>query len=1105
MNISDVLEWQADLLKDVPCIHFPGGYWSFDYLNRSVWQIANMLHRKGVAKGDIVALTFHSELLLLVTMMATARIGATVFSVPLKNPLVQTSEMLNQVNASYVATDLADLQYADLESIQIGLEALNRPESDIEKSCKDDRPAAPWILVAGSGSTGVPKLMPIPHHQQLFRMTSGLEWLPYSSDDILFSMIDLDFYGSKQRYLEAFTKGSSIALVDRSRVEIGNAAKNKKITVVYATVFHIEHILQSLPTDSRGRLESLTALMIGGSSVSSNLRNAIGDKLCSNLYVLYGANECHTTCCTRVSEVYEVQGSVGRPHKGFELQIVDEGGSPLSASRVGQVRIRGEAMIDGYFKDKAATATAFRHGWFYPGDLGKLTPDGQLIHMGRIDDMMIMNGINIYPAEIEQTMYSHPDVMDAVALPLKHRVHQDIPVCAVTLKEEAQVSEQDLLAFARQRLAAHSPKRLVVLNKIPRNQQGKPIRKELNTLIVSKLKTDTGRVNTTGDGARVDALRQAGQQLTRKITFSCVIPEHSNLSMLDNWLAQLLPSHSGEDSEKIYPGYDEVPIMTRRWLRRCLQLSRFILQAARVPIFDAPQVIACRSESQNTQKWHITVALAWIEGFPREVYSAAIDTSFMLAEWFLTREPTTANLEYFFETVQNRIFSPYSRVLPRGKSTLEVLKVAYRKGIPFRHLGDGVYQLGWGARAHRIERSTTELDSVTGVKLSQNKQLTVKLLHSAGLPSAIHQAVSNSDDALALAQHIGWPVVVKPSDREGGAGVTVTVTDQVELKTAFDLASRLSRSKQVIVERQVEGVCHRLFISNSTLLYGVKRLPMSVTGNGKQTVSELVASEAEAQRRVAPWKRSKIITLDPAALAAISAAGFSESSVPNKGTQVPLRNIESTQWGGIDEDVTNYIHPENIRIALAASSLFRLNVAGIDIISQDIGKPWYENGAIINEVNFAPLLGGGEISRRHIPQFLEHYIVGDGRIPVEVFVGGESAWQAASERWRAFLDQGVNCYMTSGTQTLDPSGKKFHMPSTGLFQGARALVLFSEVEAIVLVVQTDEFLDTGLPLELVDVITHVDDHLVSLKPKEGLLSPNRTKLLVRLLEEWKSI
>ncbi|MEH6638694.1 MAG: AMP-binding protein [Porticoccaceae bacterium] len=1106
MNISDVLERQAYLLKQIPCIHFPDGYWSFDYLNRCVWQVAHLLHCRGVAKGDVVAHTFHNKLLLLVTMIATARIGATVFSVPLKLPSVRRSKVLSQVNASYLATDLGGLQYGILESIQVGMEALDQPENNIEKSCKDDRPTAPWILVEGSGSTGNPKLMAVSHRQQLFRMEVGLEWLPYSSDDVLLSLIDLDYYGPKQRYLEAFTKGSSVAFVDHKQENIGKSVKDQNITVIYATVFHIERILHSLPVGDRGYLKSLNALMIGGSSVSSNLRNTISDRLCANLYVLYGANECHTTCCTQIPEVYEVQGSVGRPHKGFDLQIVDELDSPMPASRVGQIRVRSEAMIEGYFNDKPGTASAFRHGWFYPGDLGKLTPGGQLIHMGRSDDLMIMNGINIYPAEIEKTLYEYSDVIDVVAFPLRHPIHQDIPVCAASLKAGAQISERELMAFANQHLGAHAPKIILILDKIPRNKQGKPIRKELDTLITSRLETDSNSAFNKVPQKKTDSSRQTRNQLTRNITFTCVVPRQVNLEVLDNWFTELvLKDNADNEIEDFYPEYDNIPRVTGWWLWRCMQLFRFILQACRIPVFDTPEIIAYQQEGQNQKKINLTVAVTQLDNLPKGIYLTALEISFFLAEKSLTQEPNTENLQSFFKIIQNRILAPYSPLLPPGKSTLPILRVARQKGIPFRHMGNSVYQLGWGSKARFLDRSTTEVDSAMGSKLSQSKLVTAQLLRSAGLPASRHQAVTKQDDAQKVARQFGWPVVVKPTDRDGGVGITVNIDDPAKLKAAYALARKHSHSKQVIVEQQVLGVCHRLFIAHGKLLYVVKRLPMSVTGDNTLSVAELVKREVLIQRRKPPWARSRIIPLDSPALAAISAAGFSTSSVPGERVQVPLRNIESTEWGGIDEDVSNQIHPENLQMAISAAALFRLNVAGIDIISQDIATPWHENNAIINEVNFAPLLGGGEISRRHIPAFLDQYIRGNGRIPVEVFVGGKSAWQAASEKQQTLLTQGVNSHISNGIQTLDASGKTLRMLSTSLFESARALALLPNVEAIVLVVQTDEFINTGLPLEFVDTINHVDEHLMSFKSNNTVLPPKRTKRMIQLMTEWNAV
>ena len=136
-------------------------------------------------------------------------------------------------------------------------------------------------------------------------------------------------------------------------------------------------------------------------------------------------------------------------------------------------------MFEGYLNDPESTGRSLIDGWFYPGDLGKMTPDGQLIHCGRGDQMMIFNGINIYPAEIEQCVTGHPAVTDATAFPLKSPVHQDIPVCAISLKQGSAITEQELLAYLNERLGFRSPKRLIALKKIPRNEQGKIIRHEL--------------------------------------------------------------------------------------------------------------------------------------------------------------------------------------------------------------------------------------------------------------------------------------------------------------------------------------------------------------------------------------------------------------------------------------------------------------------------------------------------------------------------------------------------------------------------------------------------------------------------------------------------
>lgn len=1085
MNISDMLESQATALGAAPAVLLQGRTLTYRELDRSVWQLAAQLRQSGIGRGDVLAHSFADELAQFCCMLASARIGATVFSLPLKMPPLKRQHLLRQVRARHLATDMAGLQYSGLKTIPIDPEFGSLPAMAADIGLKDPDPTAPWIIVSGSGSTGRAKLLPITHRQQWARMKAGQSLFPYESTDVLASLIPLDFYTAKGRYLDALTKGTPFVLHGRNRHAAADLIDRFKVTALYGSVMHAEQLLQSLPSSSQGAMESLTTLMLIGSTVSASLRQRIRDQLCSRLCVLYGTNESGPLCRTEVQDVYRVTGTVGRPHGDCLLEVVDANDKPVPAGQPGQVRIQGPTLIDGYFDDELATARAFRNGWFYPGDLGRLTPDGQLIHLGRSDDLMVVNGIKIYPAEIEQVLTAHPSVLEAAAMPLRHPVHQDIPVCAVSLLEGERVDEQALLAFARDRLGAHALHQVVVLDRIPRNDRGKPDRAELKAAIARKLgqSADASRARAAVSGVPTASVARQMQRVF-KVAFD--VPKPADLSRLDGWLSQALQidlSPLAQETASAAPvraGTSSV----RPWLSRCLLLARALLQAARIPVFDPPAIKSIQPMGDAGQGWQGLVMLAQVDHLPRAAYEKAIDSAFKLGTWANERELNADNLKDFYALIENQIIPSLSRMLMTGKSTLPVLRAAHAKGVPFRHLGLGVYQLGWGARARQIDRSSTGLDSAMGAKLSHNKVASGSLLRSAGLPAAVHVVAATHDAACRAAERIGWPVVVKPVDRDRGEGVTVDVADDQTLRAAFDEAVQLSKAKQAIIERQVEGVCHRLFIANGKLLYAVKRLPMSVTGNGRQTVAELVTSEYEAQQRLPPWTRSAIRPLDAMALAAMAAAGFSASSIPDAGTQVPLRRIESTEWGGVDEEVTDRIHPENLRIALAATALFGLNVAGIDIISPDIGRPWHENGAIINEVNFSPLLGGGDISRRHISAFLDDFLQGDGRIPVEVFVGGGNAWRTATARWQSLRSGGTSAVLTNGKETFSASGEPWPMPFSNVYQRVQALTLSPEVGALVVVISLDEFEDQGLPLEAVDAVTRVDEGPATQEPDE---------------------
>ena len=526
-----------------------------------------------------------------------------------------------------------------------------------------------------------------------------------------------------------------------------------------------------------------------------------------------------------------------------------------------------------------------------------------------------------------------------------------------------------------------------------------------------------------------------------------VVPVFTVGGNYDDWAGVLLEQKGWSDGARI-PALEGVPDRVRLFVRAFLQTVRLLCELGRLPIFDLPRIISLYKDQQNTNKYLLEVEIFLVHFVPQAAYQAPIKSSLELCRWMAQNSPGPVNNNKVFKTITEEVINPLHKLVVAGNSTIPVLKVAHSLGIPFSHLGLGVYQLGLGSKSRKLDRSTCELDSAIGLKLTFNKVSTANILRAAGLPAPVHGVVTTEKDALASGAKIGFPVVVKPTDLERGEGVTVDISDEAGLKTAFADALILSTSKQVIVERQVPGVCHRIFIANNKLLYAVKRHPMSVIGDGKRSINQLVDDEVTEQAQKPPWNRSEIKRIDDLALNALKSLDLSPNTVPGKGVMVPLRRLESTKWGGVDEEVTDVIHAENLSIALQAAQLFGLQVAGIDIISPDITKPWYANGAIINEVNFAPLFGGAEISRSYIPAFFAEFINGDGVIPTKVF----DTEGAALDFQRLQINQGKRCYFTDSGRTLDHSGNEIVMPFKDVKKRVRALFMRKDVDAIAVLV-----------------------------------------------------
>ncbi|MBI2763408.1 MAG: cyanophycin synthetase [Chloroflexi bacterium] len=291
-----------------------------------------------------------------------------------------------------------------------------------------------------------------------------------------------------------------------------------------------------------------------------------------------------------------------------------------------------------------------------------------------------------------------------------------------------------------------------------------------------------------------------------------------------------------------------------------------------------------------------------------------------------------------------------------GPSTQAILDEAASRDIPFIRLDrHSLVQLGQGVHQQRIRATMTSRTSGIGVDVASDKNLTNRLLDSAGLPVPKADVVEDVEAAVAVARRLGFPCVLKPLDGNHGRGVHLDLQSDDEVRAAFEGARRESRSGEVVVETYIHGNDYRCLVIGGQVAAIAERVPASVVGDGKSTVRELVErTNADPRRGIGHEKVLTRIQLDEAAEALVREQGHELDAVPPSGTRVKLALTGNMSTGGTSIDRTLEAHPDNVEIAEMAALVVGLDVAGIDFICPDITVPVRETGGAIVEVNAAP-------------------------------------------------------------------------------------------------------------------------------------------------------
>ena len=413
-----------------------------------------------------------------------------------------------------------------------------------------------------------------------------------------------------------------------------------------------------------------------------------------------------------------------------------------------------------------------------------------------------------------------------------------------------------------------------------------------------------------------------------------------------------------------------------------------------------------------------------------------------------------------------------------GPSTGCIVDAARERKIPATRLSEGnLVQLGYGNKQRRIWTAETELTSASAEGMSRDKDLTKSLLASCGVPVPEGRMVESPSDAWEAAQDIGLPVVVKPYDGNHARGVFTNLSNQMEIEKAYEDA--LNEGSGVMVERFIPGNEHRLLVVGKKVVAAAKGESAWAKGDGVRTIRQLIEDEINTDPRRGD---AEILPLSPVVFDTkldleLSRQKLSLDSIPDKDQDVLVQGS-----GNMAFEVTHLVHPDVAAQAALAARVIGLDIAGIDLVAEDISRPLEEQGGAIVEVNAGPglimhLKPGVREPQPVGAAFVEHLFPEDanGRIPVIGVAGSRGKTMTAQLTAHLIQLTGVKVGLACSKGAY--FNQKLQTPGNcANWTSANRLLLNRQVEAAVIENDNHTILNEGLAYDRcsVGIVTNLD-------------------------------
>jgi long-chain acyl-CoA synthetase len=497
-SLIDIFNRTAIKYADNISVIDNGTSYTFYELKLASDKFAAGLIQRGIKKSDRIALYCINSVEFTIAYMGIVKAGATV--VPI-NLLQKASEILYVMKNSGVSGLIyhsafqsnVDVILSDLHATKLTVcISTSAAKSNEWESLFENNGMFPPIpidvkndLVAilyTSGTTGKPKGAMLTHQNLVSNTASVYQAMKWCVGDVIILVLPMfHAFAATVGMLTPLTHGC--CFVPIAKFEPDNLLNTIEKTngTVFLGVPSMYNVLLNTKGDKTDRFSSINLCVSGGASMPVDVMDRFEKKFGVPIYEGDGPTECSpVTCVNPVGGIRKI-GTVGLPVPNVEMKILDDHGVEMPIGEVGEIAVRGDNVMKGYWQLPEATEESFFKDWFLTGDLGNEDEDGYFSILDRKKDMVIVNGMNVYPRIIEEVLYRLESVLEAAVIGQLDKLHGEIPVAYIVLQEGFKADSADIRSWCRQHLGSYEvPRKVVFMDALPKNGAGKIVKRVLN-------------------------------------------------------------------------------------------------------------------------------------------------------------------------------------------------------------------------------------------------------------------------------------------------------------------------------------------------------------------------------------------------------------------------------------------------------------------------------------------------------------------------------------------------------------------------------------------------------------------------------------------------